>query len=119
MSSNIKVQKICEYCGKEFTAKKTTTRHCSDTCAKRAYKARQREISVNKCKQDTILKKEKIPPIDMLQEKEFLTVREASVLLTCSVRRVYYLIESGDIKAANPTGRMTRIRRSEINRLFS
>ena len=35
MSSNIKVAKICEMCSKEFAAKKTTSKTCSDSCAKR------------------------------------------------------------------------------------
>ena len=51
MSSNIRVQRICQFCGKEFTARTTVTKYCSDVCAKRAYKARKRtekvEISNN------------------------------------------------------------------------
>ena len=38
MASNIKVQKICQQCGKEFTARTTVTRCCGDACAKKAYK---------------------------------------------------------------------------------
>ena len=38
MSSNIFVQRICEECGNEFTARTTVTRFCGDRCAKRAYK---------------------------------------------------------------------------------
>ena len=40
MSSNIAIQRICQHCGKEFTARTTVTQYCSDDCAKRAYKAR-------------------------------------------------------------------------------
>ena len=46
MSSNIKVQRICQHCGNEFTARTTTTQYCGDTCAKRAYKARLRAAKV-------------------------------------------------------------------------
>lgn len=119
MSSNIKVQKFCEYCGNEFTARKTTTRYCSDDCAKKAYKARERKLKINACHQETLNKKYKVPPMEELQIKEFLTAREAAFLISCSVRKIYYLIEQGEIKAVNPSGRMTRIRRSEIDRLFS
>ncbi|MFA6334291.1 MAG: CHC2 zinc finger domain-containing protein [Bacteroidales bacterium] len=31
MGSNIRVQRICQYCGKEFTARTTVTKYCGDT----------------------------------------------------------------------------------------
>jgi excisionase family DNA binding protein len=116
MSSNIKVQRICQYCGKEFTARTTVTQYCSDNCAKRAYKARQRESKI----EESIIETNKLRTRDIedLKAKEFLTVREAATLLSCSVRSIYYYIENGTIKAGNPSKRMTRIRRSEIDRLF-
>ena len=42
MSSNIEIERICQHCNKDFIAKTTVTRYCSDDCAKRAYKARKR-----------------------------------------------------------------------------
>ena len=38
MSSNIKIQKICEFCGQEFTARTLYTRYCSKSCNKKHYK---------------------------------------------------------------------------------
>ena len=55
MSSNIKVQRICQHCTKEFTARKTITMYCSHRCNSAAYKAKQRTIKVeasNKEKKD-------------------------------------------------------------------
>jgi len=50
MSSNIEIERICQHCDKDFIAKTTVTKYCSDDCAKRAYKARKRaektEISI-------------------------------------------------------------------------
>lgn len=116
MSSNIKVQRICQHCGKEFTARTTVTRYCSDDCAKRAYKARGRALKVeasNKQTQNIISK-----PMEELKAKEFLTVREVAALLNCSVRSAYNQIESGNIKAVNLGQRMTRVKRSDIDNLF-
>ena len=48
MGSNIYLQKICEQCGKEFTARTTVTRFCSHTCSSRAYKDRTRKDKVEK-----------------------------------------------------------------------
>ena len=38
MSSNIRVVKICEMCGRDYIAKRTNTKTCSDICDKRLYK---------------------------------------------------------------------------------
>jgi len=42
MSSNIRIKKVCQHCGKLFIAKTTVTQFCSDDCAKKNYKKRQR-----------------------------------------------------------------------------
>jgi len=116
MSSNIKVQRICQYCGKEFTARTTVTQYCSDICAKRAYKARAKAVKVEESNKETYRIKTK--PIEDLKAKEFLTVRDVATLLNCSVRSVYYYIKSGSIKAVNLAERATRVKRSEIDKLF-
>ncbi len=47
-----------------------------------------------------------------------MTVRDVATLLNCSLRTVYYYIESGNIKAVNLGQRITRVKRSEIDKLF-
>lgn len=117
MSSNIEVQRICEYCNKEFTARTTRTRYCSHICNSRGYKARKRAEKVKQTNTET--KRIKNQPIEQLKAKEFLTVREVAQLLNCSVRSAYYYIESGTISAVNLGQRMTRVKRSEIDKLFN
>jgi len=116
MSSNIQVQRICQHCGKEFTARTTVTKHCGNDCAKKAYKARLKAGKVDASNRET--QRLKIQPIEELKAKEFLTVREVARLLNCSVRSAYYYIDSGTIKAVNLGRRVTRVRRSEIDKLF-
>ncbi len=99
MSSNIRVNKICQYCSKEFEAKTTVTKTCSDPCAKMLYKQKQREMKVQGAKAETA--KVKAKPIEDLKAKEFLTVREAGKLLNCSRQTVYELINKGSLKAIN------------------
>lgn len=41
-ASKIRIKKICEYCGQEFYALKTSTRFCSKSCNDRAYKMRHK-----------------------------------------------------------------------------
>jgi len=117
MSSNIRVNKICQYCSKEFEARTTVTKTCSDQCAKLFYKQRQKEMKVQGALTETA--KIKAKPIEDLKAKEFLTVREVASLLSCSVRSVYYHIETGNLKAANLAKRITRVKRSEIDKLFN
>jgi excisionase family DNA binding protein len=116
MSSKIEVQRICQHCGKEFTARTTTTLYCSHRCNSIAYKAKQRAIKVEQSNKET--QRIKNQPIEELKAKEFLTVREVAQLLNCSVRSAYYYIECGTIKAVNLGQRITRIKRSEIDKLF-
>jgi excisionase family DNA binding protein len=116
MSSNIKVQRICQHCGNEFTARTTTTLYCSHRCNSAAYKAKIRTGKVEVSNKET--QRIKTQPIEELKAKEFLTVRDIATLLNCSVRSVYYYIESGTIRATNLGQRITRVKRSELDKLF-
>jgi excisionase family DNA binding protein len=116
MSSNIKVQRICQYCGNEFTARTTVTRFCSQRCASAAHKQKVRAAKIEQSNRQT--QQIRNQPIEELKAKEFLTVREVARLLNCSVCSAYYYIESGTIKAVNLGQRITRVKRSEIDKLF-
>jgi len=116
MSSKIEVQRICQHCGNEFTARTTVTRFCSHRCASAAHKQKVRAGKVEQSNKQT--QQIKIQPIEELKAKEFLTVREVARLLNCSVRSAYYYIESGIIKAVNLGQRITRVKRSDIDKLF-
>ncbi|AWL09044.1 hypothetical protein HME7025_01181 [Aquirufa nivalisilvae] len=116
MSSNIEVQRICQHCSKGFTARTTVTRFCSHKCASAAHKQKLRAGKVEQSNKQT--QQIKTQPIEELKAKEFLTVREVARLLNCSVRSAYYYIESGNIKAVNLGQRITRVKRSEIDKLF-
>lgn len=116
MSSKIEVQRICQHCGNEFTARTTVTRFCSHRCASAAHKQKVRAGKVEQSNEQT--RQIKTQPIEELKAKEFLTVREVARLLNCSVRSAYYYIESGAIKAVNLGQRITRVKRSDIDKLF-
>ena len=53
MSSNIKVERICEWCGKTFIAQTTVTRFCSKRCSERSYKERFRQKKMSVSNQET------------------------------------------------------------------
>lgn len=124
MSSNIKIKKICLHCGLEFIARTTVTKYCCHKCAQRAYKANVRELRLQLSKTD--------PQIEVKQSKpkqnpdtyfdiktlDYLTVKEAAILLKCDRRTVYRLIKSGRLPAGNLSIRRTRILKKDIDALF-
>ena len=85
---SVEVQRICQYCEQEFTARTTVTKYCSHKCSQRAYKARKRAETIKQSNTETT--RIKSQPIEQLKAKEFLTVREVAQLLNCSVRSAYY-----------------------------
>lgn len=116
MSSNIRITRVCEFCGNDFEAKTTVTKCCSDYCAKRAYKARKKAEKVKASSEE--VKEIKARPIEDIKAKEFLTVRDAAKLLNCSRQTIYNLINTGSLKAKNIKLKKTLIQRSEIDQLF-
>ena len=116
MSSNIKIQRICQNCGNEFTARTTVTQYCSDTCSKRAYKARLRAGKVGASNKQT--QRIKNQPIEELKAREFLTVTQVSKLIGCSRQNVYNLINTGKLKATNILLKKTIVKRSDLDKLF-
>jgi len=117
MSSNIQIQRICEYCNNEFTARTTKTKYCSHRCNNRHYKARIKAAKIVNSNKET---KEKVVfPFEALKAKEFLTVKEMATLLNCSERSIYNFINSGNIEVVNFGQRLTRIKRSSLDGMFS
>ena len=104
------------YCSSEFIAKTTSTRYCSKKCNTAHYKSKARTQKVEQSNTET--KRIKNKPIQDIQEKELLTVKDVSILLGCSIRSAYRLIDNGTLKAVNLAERMTRINKSELNRLL-
>lgn len=116
-SKYIEIRKICDWCGKEFIAKKQSTRYCTHTCNSRAYKANIRtntKISIEK-KTDEILKNQ---PIAEFKDLEFLKCVQAAKLLGVCRKTIYNLITSKKLKAVRISSRMTFIRRKDIDDLM-
>lgn len=56
--------------------------------------------------------------LEILNSKKILTVEEVASLLSCSKKSVYRFINNGTIDAVNLGDRLTRIKRSDIDKLF-
>lgn len=115
MSSLIKVQRICELCGKTFEAKTTVTRFCSDYCSKRGYKLRKRKEAIERSDAET--RAAILRPITEIQQKDFLSLEDICTLFGASRTTVWRLCKSGKIKSVK-IGRKRFVKRAALEKLF-
>lgn len=121
MGSNIKVLKVCEYCKNEFIAKKTISKTCSDDCAKRLYKLKQRNSKVAQAELETEIRRRPSAfkteeEIKAIQSKNSLTLKEAALLLNISPLTLMRWIFAGKVKS-NKVGKKHMIFRSSLHAL--
>lgn len=113
MSSNIKIERICEWCGNRFMAQTTVTRFCSKRCAEHSYKERMRQKKMALSNQETI----QYNPDRKSREKDFLTPTETAQYLGVGRTYIYDCINRGKIKVTR-IGRKTLISKADIQAMF-
>ena len=111
MSSNIKVERICEWCGKTFIAQTTVTRFCSKRCAEHSYKERLRQKKLAVSNQETAQTNFK------RRDKDYLTPTQAADLLGIGRMSIYRYIRNGKIKVVR-FERKTLISKADIQAMF-
>lgn len=112
MSSNIRIEKTCEWCGKQFTVQTTVTRFCSKRCAEHSYKERMRQQKIHQANSAVPSK------ISAIKEKDYLTVAETAQVLGMTRQGVYKLIYRSDLVAAKLSSRLTLIKRDSIDKML-
>ena len=113
MSSNIRIERICEWCGKQFTAQTTVTRFCSKRCSEHAYKERLRQKKISLSNQETAQNSREKES----RNKEFLTPSETARYLGVGRTYIYDCINRGKIKVTR-IGRKTLISKADIQAMF-
>lgn len=116
MSSNIEIIRICEYCHNEFIAKTTVTKYCSHKCNSRAYKERIKSKKIKRSNEETF--NTKTQAIEIIKAKEFLTVKDITILMNCSRQTIYKIIHSGKLKPIDLKIKKIIVKRSELDKLF-
>ena len=112
----MEIQKQCKYCGGTFIAHKMTTIYCSPSCNNKDYKQKIREKQIADYQAQHPIPKPATPK-SPLNDKQFLTPREAAKVLGVGKSTVYRELASGLIKAIQLKGK-TLIRRKDIENLF-
>lgn len=111
----IEIEKTCQWCGKRFIARTTVTAYCSHRCSGLAYKERKRQKKVEQCKEEQ--KRVQTGQAE-IQEKEFLSPRDAAQLVGVCYKTFYNYINNGSIKAWKMK-RKTLVRRVDVEGLFT
>lgn len=110
-------------CGNMFEAQKVSTLYCSHKCNSKHYKLKKK-LERKEAAEAVLIQpqtfKPKVKAVDRatIKDKEFLTVRDVSILFGCSRPTVYKLIKLGKLRAKNIGLKQTYIRRSDIDKLF-
>lgn len=119
MSSNIRINRICEHCGEGFEARTLQTRYCSHRCNSRDYKKRKRQEKLEKVNEQNYQQKRTqiLSDVSQLRHQEYFSVNEAAAYIGISRRTIYRLIQNNSLKV-HKVGNRTIIKKSSIEYLF-
>ena len=118
MSSNITIQKVCEFCGNQFTAKTLFTRYCSKQCNSRHYKQMAKEEKA-KILGAQLNATETSPTRSLTNiEQDYFEVNEAAQIMRISTRTLYRLIALKKLKKKKLLSR-TIILKHDIQTFFA
>lgn len=117
MSSKLEISKVCLCCGDVFIARTLYTRYCSHACNQKHYKQVKRAEKLAKHQTVNKAQQQSAPTLPSIEQKAFLSIKEAATLLGASERTIQRLIAKNVIRVAK-LGRRCIIQRLEIDKLF-
>lgn len=105
----MEVRTICQWCGKPFIAKKTTTCYCSHQCSNLGYKERIRER-----KRELKKMQELLQPKQASEGQDFFSFAQAAKLMGVTRQYIYKLVKENKLRASRISGKKSLIRRADI-----
>ena len=105
----MEVRKTCQWCGKPFIAKKTTTCYCSHQCSNLGYKERIRER-----KRELKKMQELLQPKQASEGQDFFSFAQAAKLMGVTRQYIYKLVKENKLRASRISGKKSLIRRADI-----
>ena len=121
MSSNIRINRICKYCGEVFVAKTFKTQFCSHSCNSKDYKKREKirrmEESKEEYKSDLKNSKSQSMNMEELKSKIYLSIAEVCLLVGMSDSTVRKFVKEGKLKTIR-LGKKHLILKSQIEDLM-
>lgn len=113
METKFEYKKVCQFCGNEFIAQKSTTKYCSDACAGRGNKAEKRQ---ERLRIESELIKERNRQNLLFQEN--LSLTDAATLLGISRPTLYNLLKTRNIELLRISKRTIRVKKSDLLNLY-
>ena len=121
MSSNIRINRICKYCGEMFVAKTFKTQFCSHSCNSKDYKKREKirrmEESKEEYKSDLKNSKSQSMNMEELKSKIYLSIAEVCLLVGMSDSTIRKFVKEGRLKTIR-LGKKHLILKSQIENLM-
>ena len=121
MSSNIRINRICKYCGEVFVAKTFKTQFCSHSCNSKDYKKREKirrmEESKEEYKSDLKNSKSQSMNVEELKSKIYLSIAEVCLLVGMSDSTIRKFVKEGRLKTIR-LGKKHLILKSQIENLM-
>jgi len=108
MSSNLELKRICQQCGKEFIAKKTSTKFCSLSCGQRNYKVRQRmnKIETKNAQVRACHLLHSGPMADHSPEQDLVDIKMLAFVTSMSRSTIFRLIKDPEFPRMKIGGRL-------------
>ena len=99
----------CAFCGRKFTMNSGMQKYCCEKCAAEAKRERKKRT------QDFM---NAVGPLAELQGQEYFTFSKAAVLMGCTRQYIYKLVAQGKLKASRIGGRMSLVRKADIEAML-
>ena len=90
MSTNIRIKKVCEYCGEVFIAKTLKTRFCSHRCNSKSYKQKQRDTRLAEASE---VEPQTTVEANAVVEAALVNIKQLAAILHIGERTLYRLIK--------------------------
>ena len=123
MSNKVKIERICEHCGKSFLAQTCKTRFCSHACNSRHYKEMIRNGRYNVITKEVKEEKKQrinlsVDEVEFIQSKEVISLKQLGIYLGICRKSVYTYLRKYSIPFSRMSGRII-VERKEIDKIMN
>ena len=93
-TASVRIERICEFCGKTFIAKTCKTRFCCKACNDKYYKELIRNDCYNAVTKEVKEEKKKrirlaVDELEVIQAREFISLKQLAIYLGVSRKSIY------------------------------
>ena len=118
MGNKVRIERICEFCGKTFIAKTCKTRFCCKACNDKYYKELIRSDRYNAVTKEVKEEKKKrirlaVDELEIIQAREFISLKQLAIYLGVSRKSIYTYMRIYEIPFSQIGSRII-VKRKEV-----